>query len=1137
MRKSGKPPSRRALLSRRYLAVCGLSLVALAPGALATDYTWTGNGFASNWNDVNNWNPNGVPDLTSVVTFPDISGQIAITNVSATDFLSKSITIDFTNTFNLSRTTSATELYINNGDLTRTSASAGSHSIEVPVFLGGNGNWTINGSGYLSVGSIDESTAGLNFNKNGTGTLYLGTGSYTGTTNINAGTLLVGSNGLGAGAVTVLSGATLGPDSGASVGHAISINGTGVGNVGALSSPTGTTAWSGAITLSTNSSIGVTSGTMTISGLIDDGALTRTLTKVGAGMLVLSHANTYKGATTVSAGILTLNNAQAAGNTDITVASGASLQAGAGLTINNAVFLNGSGVGGDGALQNQGGSATWDGNIALQSNAAIGSASDELVITGSIGGAFNLSKVGAGTVTLAASNGFGGTLTVSEGTLKVRNPSAPASSGSIVSAGTTLAVQETIANAAITVSRPLSLNGSGVSSGGALRNISSNNTWSGPITLQSNSSVGVDADQLTISGAISGAFNLTKVGPGTLTLTNSSNSYSNTVINGGFLLISNVAALPAGGNVIVHDGGTLRFQNGLTGNRQLFLNGQGQGGAGAIDSFTGANQWTSPIVLQSDSAVAVDADELRITAGVGGSGGLIKIGAGKLSLLNGNTFAGSTQVNRGVLSLEHSLAIPAATTATVADGAALELRSGIAPAASLNLSGTGILNSGALRNTAGTNTWSGPITLKSADVAIGADSGTQLTISGVISDGSDVFPLTKVGTGTLVLSAANTYDSTFINGGTLSISNNNHLGSLSGSLTANNGAKLLVTASTSTSRTFNLTTGSIEAASGVVVNYTNATVNGGFLRGPGTHAIGAGSIFSGVTALNGSFITQNAAATLTNFINSGSIVNGAPLNWDGGYNTAAGSIAVNSNLATNAFENTGNITINSGGVLNNTTSPLVSGGGSRITINSGGNLNVVTTALELNGALLVNNGAITGPTNVNFGSLAKGSGVYGAVNVTDGGKFSPGNSPGAVTTGSTTWNSGGSYVVELDNAVGDFWLVNGLLDVKSTSGHPFTISLLSLEALIFDNTRDYTWPILHAEGGIEGLDFSSIALDLSEFKNNPGSGHFSLQSNSNDLAVHFSAVPEPSALAAIAVAFNGCVRRERRNRWERKIAN
>src|SRR5204863_578912 len=134
---------------------------------------------------------------------------------------------------------------------------------------------------------------------------------------------------------------------------------------------------------------------------------------------------------------------------------------------------------------------------------------------------------------------------------------------------------------------------------------------------------------------------------------------------------------------------------GFAGARQLFLNGQGQGGAGAVDSVTGANQWTSPIVLQSDSAIAVDADELRIAASVGGQGGLIKIGSGKLSLLNSNTFAGNTQVSRGVLGLEHTLAIPAATTATVDAGAAMELRGGIAPGASVSLSGSGILNNGA----------------------------------------------------------------------------------------------------------------------------------------------------------------------------------------------------------------------------------------------------------------------------------------------------------------------------------------------------------------------------------------------------------------------------------------------------------
>ena len=89
--------------------------------------------------------------------------------------------------------------------------------------------------------------------------------------------------------------------------------------------------------------------------------------------------------------------------------------------------------------------------------------------------------------------------------------------------------------------------------------------------------------------------------------------------------------------------------------------------------------------------------------------------------------------------------------------------------------------------------------------------------------------------------------------------------------------------------------------------------------------------------------------------------------------------------------------------------------------------------------LLVNNGTVTGTTNVNFGALAKGSGVYGAVNVTDGGKFSPGNSPGSVTTGSTTWNSGGGYLVEIADALAgagvgwDVWNIDGTLGLNATA--------------------------------------------------------------------------------------------------------
>jgi len=107
-----------------------------------------------------------------------------------------------------------------------------------------------------------------------------------------------------------------------------------------------------------------------------------------------------------------------------------------------------------------------------------------------------------------------------------------------------------------------------------------------------------------------------------------------------------------------------------------------------------------------------------------------------------------------------------------------------------------------------------------------------------------------------------------------------------------------------------------------------------------------------------------------------------------------GGITVNGTLNVQSWGNQGVVTVNAGGVLSNSVSNLVSGGGSRIYVGSvstpGGQLNLQGgTSLDLQGSLLVNNGTITGPTNVYYGSLAKGAGTFGAVNVYDGGKFSP----------------------------------------------------------------------------------------------------------------------------------------------------
>ena len=73
-----------------------------------------------------------------------------------------------------------------------------------------------------------------------------------------------------------------------------------------------------------------------------------------------------------------------------------------------------------------------------------------------------------------------------------------------------------------TLAEGLTLNGTGVSSDGALRNISGNNTYAGAITLGSDSRINSDLNLLTIDvaagNAISGTFNLTIGGAGNVTI-------------------------------------------------------------------------------------------------------------------------------------------------------------------------------------------------------------------------------------------------------------------------------------------------------------------------------------------------------------------------------------------------------------------------------------------------------------------------------------------------------------------------------------------------------------------------------------------------------------------------------------------
>ncbi len=408
-----------------------------------------------------------------------------------------------------------------------------------PLTLGG-GTITLGDTAVITVNNSSNTIASVlagadtSLTKAGTGILTLsGANIYTGDTILSTGTLKLGANNVlpdGPGKGNVSLTGTLDLNT-----FYETLNGlTGNGTVDTLAGGTPTLTLGGA------------NATSTFPGTITDTAGTLSLIKTGSGTLTLAGANDYSGSATISSGILALSGAGTLGGPSSALAlSGGQLDLGGLSRTQGAVSITAAASVGD-TMTN----GTLNGTSFTASNNM-----DNAIISSSLTGPGGFTKSADGTVTLSAANSYAGMTTISGGILQFAK-TASLYSGTTgnwtaaniaVASGGTLALnvggtnEFTTANVTTLLTNLGGANGTstgGFASGGRI-GFDTTNSSGGAFTVADNIA--------NSSGTGGGAIGVTKLGTGTLVLTNATNGYiGSTTISSGTLRLSGSGRLNSG---------------------------------------------------------------------------------------------------------------------------------------------------------------------------------------------------------------------------------------------------------------------------------------------------------------------------------------------------------------------------------------------------------------------------------------------------------------------------------------------------------------------------------------------------------------------------------------------------------------
>ncbi|MFT9386233.1 autotransporter-associated beta strand repeat-containing protein [Acetobacter sp.] len=492
-------------------------------------------------------------------------------------------------------------------------------------------------------------------------------------------------------------------------------------------------------------------------------------------------------------------------------------------------------------------------NINVVNTATIQTNSYLTALYGQMYGTGSLNKTGAGTLLLTADNTYAGATTIAQGVLQLGNGGTTgsiAASSAIHDNGSLIVDHSNM----VALSQVIDGTGSLTQNGTGTLLLSADNTYTGATTIaqgglqlgnggttgsiaassaiHNNGSLIVDhSNMLVLSQAIDGTGSLTQNGTGTLVLS-ADNTYTGaTTIAQGTLQLGNGSTTGSIASTAIHDNGslvvdrsdTLTLSEVIDGTGNLTQNGTGTLVLSADNTYTGAttiaqgglqlgNGGTTGSIAASSaihdngSLIVDHSNMLALSQVIDGTGSLTQNGTGTLVLSADNTYTGTTTIAKGTLQLGNG-----GTTGSIAASSAIH-------------------DNGSLI----------------------VDHSNMLALSQVI-DGTG--SLTQNGTGTLVLSADNTYTgTTTIAKGTLQLGNGGTTGSIAASSAIHDNGSLIVDHSDTVTLAQVIDgTGSLsQAGRGTTVLSADNTYTGATTVENGTLDVEGSIASSAVTVLRGS---------------------------------------------------------------------------------------------------------------------------------------------------------------------------------------------------------------------------------------------------------------------------------------------